>query len=284
MNPSKHYSSEENSRSPHLGVNSPTERTLSFSSDVFDLGYLLLTCALGNLDLFDTNGFYSLENLKFLLEMLPSSRRQTKSFCCVLHSEEELRRCYCELSPTRKLRDSGPKTPLINNFHAKSPSNQGSNSSCNKKAPFTLLDLLRRNRRHSDRFIDFLCNCLKVDTHARCNTSSLLEHEFVRDDYVSSGPLISISEVINANKGETVEMSNKVNEEHLNRVCEAIQIVLVNREIKGKMTQFASNSVYENQNSREYQKIQALAMEIGVPVNNLIDKFRNEIFKSDYIH
>ena len=79
-------------------------------------------------------------------------------------------------------------------------------------------------------------------------------------------------------------MSNKVNEEHLNRVCEAIQIVLVNRQIKGKMTQFASNSVYENQNSREYQKIQALAMEIGVPVNNLIDKFRNEIFKSDYIH
>ena len=262
-------------------------RTPSFSSDIFDFGYLLLICALGNLELYDSTGFYSLENLKSLIDLLPSSRRQGKNFCCILHSEEDLRKSHCELSPTKKFGGSGPKSPLHNNFQLKSPKNQDSNSSSNKKAsaPFTLLDLLRRNRRHSETFVDFLCNCLRVDSHARSDASSLLSHEFLNESQVSSGPLVSLSELISSNRKEQAfELSNNLNEDHLNRVGEAIKIVLVNHEIKEKLLKFSDQNIYESRKGREYQKINALAMEIGVPIASVIEKFRNEIFKNELIH
>lgn len=96
---------------------------------------------------------------------------------------------------------------------------------------------------------------------------------------------MSLSELISTNRKEQAfEMSNKLNEEHLTRVCEAIKIVLLNREVKDRIMKFANRSTYENPNSREYRKISDLATELGVPVQKALEKFRNEIFTEELSH
>jgi len=275
---------DEHAKAINLGLNNLHDKNQTFSSDIFDLGHLLLTCALGNLEFFDPSGFYSLENLKSLKDLVPSYRRHTKNFCCVLHNEEELRRWFCELSPTRKLRETGQKAPLTNNFALKSPKNQDSNSSSSKRtpSPVSLLDLLRRNNRFSDSFIDFLCNCLQIESNSKPSTKSLLDHEFLSETHTSHGPILSLSELLSTSrKHQENKQSNSINEEQLTRVTDAMKIVLMNREIKEKLAKYSHNELYENKASREYQKLTTLATELGVPLSSLIDKFRNDLFVND---
>ena len=252
-----------------------------FSSDSFDLGYLLLTCALGNLDFFDVSGFYSLENLKTLIDIASSQRQKARNCCCLLHSEGELRRIHAEVSYTKQLRESDKKAPETDNFPLKTSRTHDSNYSSNKKSfiPFTLLELLQNNQRFSQSFIDFLCLCLRIDPNFRFGPKALLDHEFAAQSHAPSGPLVHLAELMSNHMMQPdLSLNNKLNEEHLNRVCEAIKIVLYNRDASEKIMRFASEKVYENTNSREYLKLSELAVELGVPVQKVIKKFREEIF------
>lgn len=248
---------------------------------------MLLTCALGNLEFYDSTGFYSLDNLKYVIDLLPNHRRYGRNHCCVLHSEEELRRFHTGLSSTTKLRDSGRKAPMTNNFQLKSPRSHDSNSLQNKRAaaPFTLLELLQEGGRFSESFLDFMCNCLRFDPAARLEGRSLLDHEFLSDSHVSVGPLMNLMELMHTNKkDQEADAGEILKEQHLNRVCEAIKIVLINQDARDKITRLATNKEYENPYSREHRKLKELASEIGISMKKVMAKFREEIFTDDSSH
>lgn len=274
--PSKvRHHEEDSNKLPNRG--SITERgnpeqSNHYYGDIFDLGYLLLTCALGNLELFDPSGFYSLENFKDLTRS--SQRSRLKNTCCILHCEEELRKSHYEFSPTIRLRESGQKAPLLNNYQVKTPRSQrSSNGLNNSKAtyPFTLLELLRRHNRFSEAFLDFLCCCLQINSTARRDIRTLLEHEFVSTTHTSLGPFLSLNELLSS---ERKFQDNHENEEHVVQVFEAIKIVLLNSDGKERFTAITNPNVLNNRNSREYRKISDLAYELGVSIESLINRFR----------
>lgn len=250
-----------------------------FAADIFDFGYLLLTCALGSLEFYDSTGFLNPENLKQVIELYLNNRRPGRNDCCLLHNEADLRKFYSGLNSTTKLRNTERKSPLKNNFQLKSPTADENNSLSNKKvqAPFSLLELLQKNNRCSDSFIDFLCNCLRLQ--GRPEARSLINHVFLSTEHVSSGPLMKLSELIATNQRDTEpQTSEKLNEEHLDRVCEAIKIVLMNGDAHEKMRKFAREKLYENPQTREHRKLQDLANELGVPIKKVLEKFQQEIF------
>lgn len=94
---------------------------------------------------------------------------------------------------------------------------------------------------------------------------------------------MSLSELISTRtKQPEIELGNQLNEEHLDRICEAVKIVLLNPDTKQKMQRMMSRQTGNGINSREYLKISELAVEIGVPAKRALAKFRDEIFADEF--
>ena len=261
-----------------INSNNSNQSTRQFANDIFDLGFLLLTCAVGNLKFYDNTGFFNLEKLKNTVELFVNIRGQTRDFCCLLHCEAELRKFHSEISPTTRLGDPITQPPLQNNLI--SSKNQDGASTLHKKdtMSFSLLELLQTNNRHSEEFIDFLCNCLQLRSSNRPDAKSLANHKFLSEKSLSTGPLMSIPELVATSKRLSDSQSNEESShERLVRVFEAIKLVLLNRDARGKMLKFTNEKRFENPQSREYRKLQDLAAEFGVPVNKIKSKLRDEV-------
>ena len=271
------------SASPNHGHYSQHQLTPPLASDVFDIGYTLLTCALGNLEFFDSTGFYTLEGLKSLIDSFVLHRRHQKNYCCLLHSEEELRKFNVGLTVTSMGKDSSRKPPLTNNFQLRTPRTNETLTSRRYTAPFTLLELLQSSERHSDSFIEFLCCCLRLDSTARLEPESLLEHEFLSQSHISLGPQMLLPEFVNSSRKELDQSpSQRLNEAHLDRVCDAIKIVLMNKEAKNSIASMGKS--YATPYTREHRKMKELAAEMAVPVVTVIAKFKEEVFAEDSSH
>ena len=89
------------------------------SQDIFDIGLILLQCALGGFEVYDVNNFYAPESIKQVLDKVKSSKK-THRYCCLLHDEEILREMYTTPSISANMFNS-KKQPLTNNFSIKSP-------------------------------------------------------------------------------------------------------------------------------------------------------------------
>ena len=266
-----------------LGPTTKPHHPQQLSSDIFDLGYMLLSCALGDLNLYDRTGFYDLSNLQSLMKGIHSQGRQIKNSCCLLHSEQELRKYHFERSLVAKSEEQ--KITLKNNFAQKQQDNSEPDYNTGRR-PFTLLELLSINNRYSDSFIDFLCNCLQITPGSRLEARSLLDHEFLSSTHMSSGPLMSFSELTLTNKKDAglSGSSEKIHEEHLTKVIEAVKIVLLNRGARDKMAKYINVNLIEHPQSREYRKLYELANELKMPISKVLARFRNEIFNKDYDH
>ena len=94
---------------------------------------------------------------------------------------------------------------------------------------------------------------------------------------------MSLSELISTRtKQPEIELGNQLNEEHLDRICEAVKIVLLNPDTKQKMQRMMSRKAGNGINSREYLKISELAVEIEAPAKRAFAKFRDEIFADEF--
>ena len=263
-------------------LNTPNKNSkLQFTSDIFDLGYLLLTCALGDLNLYDYTGFLDLNKLKSVIELFnKSTHKQARDACCILHSEQELRKFHSETLSTTRLKDAGSKSPLQNNFQLKSPKDQDNLSTYQQKAsiPFTLLELLESKGRYSADFIDLLCKCLQLQSTNRPAAKILIAHKFFSSDHISVGPIADLSELINVSrKGKEAQLDERSADDQLNRVFEAMKIVLLNREAREKMSNLINGKNHDDIQSREYRKLKDLAAEFGVPISKVLNKFKDEI-------
>lgn len=265
-------------------LNKEQNLALQMSTDIFDLGYMLLTCALGSLEFYDLTSFYSLENIKQVLELLPSAKKCSKTWCCLLHSEVDLRKFCSSLETTSRFKESNKKL-VANNYGLNSQGIRDSHTVKKSYYHFTLLELLQSQNRFSESFIDFLCACLKIESTQRPTTNNLLTHEFFSESHKSQGTPITFSELISVNK-KRVEYSPKLrarqittdNHTQFDRVCEAIKIVLMNCDVRDKVNRIAVRKEYEKEGTRDHKKLLDLANELDISLDVVIERFRQEIF------
>ncbi len=229
------------------------------SQDVFDLGFILLQCALGELAVFDPDNILTLENIrKALITLSPQKKTET---CCILHSEEAVRKLI--------------QANLLCPSHLEK---NGEHNIGNKKQPtqandyVPLLEALKSLNNVSDTFIDFLCGCLKLDSEQRTSTEDLQTHEFLSQDHHTKGPQVSLQEYLKAN---SKLLRTDLNEEDpedakgLFRLGEALRIVFTNRHIKDQFDRMMGNIL---KSEVEDQRISDLSSEVGVAAPKLKKK------------
>ena len=238
------------------------QQHIDFSSDIFDLGYLLLVCALGNLSIYDPTGFYELDNLKWLVRSVAGSG----DFCCLLHSEHELRKYYCEHSSTVRLRGSRSNKFREEGTNLMEQGELGC-SNTKKAAPFTLLDLLSFNSRFSDNFIDSLCKCLQICPSGCLGTQQLINHAFINPEDNCADYPIRFSELIQIR--EQAQSSRAQNQEY--QLYKVLDAVMAASSGWNRNSQGLSNNFFDRLQN-EPQKLEDLAAELGVSKELILDK------------
>ena len=63
----------------------------NFSQDIFDYGFMLLQCAIGDFSFYDSSNLLTLENVKLAIKRLHAQRRSSRT-CCLIHSEGIVRK------------------------------------------------------------------------------------------------------------------------------------------------------------------------------------------------
>lgn len=254
------------------------ENSKYFASDIFDLGHCLLTCALGDLGLFDSSGFYSLNNLKYLMDLIQSFKQTSKKWCCLLHNEKDLRKFQAGLNSTVRLKHS-LKCVLENNFIGPKFVAQEQNA-IQTDCALTLLELLKCHNRFSDEFVDFLCHCTKIDPNQRHDASKFVSHAFLGDDHSAPGVSITLAELLHSMQKEPREaqqpMSSSQGEE-LNRIFDAIKLVMLNCD-KSFLRQLLRVDNLQNPKSTTHKKLQDLACLLDIPFNDVMAKFKDLVF------
>jgi len=229
----------------------------NYSQDMFDLGFLLLQCALGDFNLYDPSAIFTLKNIKTVIENPGFKRSLKKNACCLLHYEAAVREAIGFMPGVQAPGLKG-KVPLKE-----------------KNSTFSyipLLELLQSGNHFSEGFTDFLCTCLRFDYTQRLDTQVLLAHDFLRENYRLQGPSVSINELmkIEIKDFETFD-ANPVQglaENHLDKFIEGLKIVLLDKSIKLKFEAI----VHLNYKTETTEKrIAELAEELGLPTLRLYD-------------
>ncbi len=231
----------------------------NYSQDMFDLGFLLLQCALGDFNLYDTSGIFNLKNIKTVIENPGFKRSLKKNTCCILHHEAAVREAIGFMP--------GVQAPAL---RGKVPLSQKDKNTGSSYIP--LLDLLQSGNHFSEGFIDFLCTCLRFDYTQRLDTQVLLAHDFLRDNFNLQGPSVSINELMKIEiKDFEALVANPVKglaENHLDKFIEGLKIVLLDKSIKLKFEAI----VHLNYKTETTEKrIAELAEELGLPTLHLYD-------------
>ena len=208
------------------------------SQDIFDIGLILLQCALGGFEVYDVNNFYATESIKQVLDKVKSSK-MTHRYCCLLHNEEILRE-MCTTPSISVSTFNTKKQPLTNNFSIKSPRTILSIETVKVNA--SLYQIFQQQGRYSESFIDLLCLCLKIGPTERSDAKALLNHEFFSKNHVSLGPKILMSEIMNVyNSNFSCKM-----EDQRNKNANNFLNVQVDRFLEGLKMVFMSGDVREN--------------------------------------
>ena len=234
------------------------------AQDIFDFGFLLLQCALGDLSTYDLNNLITLENVKNVISSL-SSQKKTDA-CCLLHNEELVRKLISINAPhitsSKKVEESygRKRIQLLEDLNL--------NQSFYPDAPYLSLHEVLSTNRFSEAFISFLCSCLKLDAEQRCSAENLLEHEFLNEYHETCGPQVSFQEVLKLVKSSNRGLENE-QEKEMNKIGEALRMVFLNRHVKDKFDLMVSRS---NKGELDEKRVMELAGELGVSARKLKKK------------
>lgn len=246
--------------------------TKPYSQDIFDLGFMLLQCALGDLTLYDSSNLLSLKNVKTALDHPALKRAIKKDVCCFLHNEELMREIL------RLLPEMSPPKILQNNSHVKEDSKESYSSSA--PSHVSLLELLTLGNRFSKSFLDFLCCCLKLDSTKRPNIHHLLSHEFLNSTS-SQGPLVNLSELLKMEMKDTNwlegECAEGMAEKHLDKFIEALRLAFLDQNMRIK---FDSIVHLHRKTETTEKKIADLAHELGLSPTKLSERLSDKLNES----
>ena len=234
-----------------------------FSQDIFDFGYLMLLCAVGGLEFFDVNDFAG--KLKILLAELEKKPQDKQKYCCLIHNED--------LIWSVKL--PHPEEDVFQRKPVKVHRNNNNNGvifdkASSKSTPLISIKDFFVYNNFSKEFLEFLCCCLKFDSTKRSSIPALLSSPFLVKSHIK-GPVTSLRELIKIsaqwsnNNNLTLKPEHQgASENHLNKLCDALIVVLPNCQ------QFSAS----DDNPAKYdillklgpgsQKIKDLASELGL--------------------
>ena len=129
--------------------------------DIFDFGFTLLICMLDPLHhLYNNTNFLTIETLHQLIEIIHSKKTLAKDICCVLHSEEKLRKIASNINICypKNLSLTILRAPLTNNFHFSSPRQLSKtlniNTSSYEIKP--TISILKEQNRYSESCLDLV--------------------------------------------------------------------------------------------------------------------------------
>lgn len=232
------------------------------AQDIFDFGFLLLQCALGDLSTYDLNNLITLENVRNVISSL-SSQKKT-DVCCLLHDEDLVRKLISINAPhmtNKKVEESygRKRIQLLEDLNL--------NQSFYPDAPYLSLYEVLSTNKFSEAFLNFLCSCLKLDAEQRCSAENLLEHEFLNEYHETCGPQVSFQEVLklvkSSNSGNGMENEK---EKEMNKIGEALRMVFLNRQVKDKFDFMVSRS---SKGELDEKRVSELAGELGVSARKL---------------
>jgi len=274
----KYSNSQEESNSQKNWVNSdqklPSTTTAikeSLAQDIFDFGYLLLQCAIGDFSIYDPSGLLTLENLKTLLDSR-ALKKHSPNACCILHSEELVRKLLESSSGALGSKSSSKKKIITNSFLVRSPRASDlktAQSTFSSNIHIPLLDALKTGNRFSDSFADLLCNCLQLDEQHRMRAGDLINHEFLSEKHKCNGPNISVREFLRAEAKENEHAKNlaeSFTESHLEKFTEALSVVFLNKNVQDKFEKMLKKDPSQRLDDA---KIQDLANELEVSPKKL---------------
>ena len=226
--------------------------------------------AIGDFSLYDPSHILTLDNIKKALE-LEKTTKQSSNVCCILHSEDIVRKIIERCSIKR------PRPTLVKHKSAPDNSPHTSFKAIGKIYEISppsmyipLLEILTTGNRFSKAFIDFLCSCLKIDDFLRANSQSLSSHPFLDEDHLSNGPDISMKEVLKTMKKKDGSISTRENlgESHLEKFTESLEVAFLNKEVQEKFEHMIKEESAQKVDDR---KIIDLANELEVSPKKLWD-------------
>ena len=225
-------------------------KLLSQAQDVFDCGFMLLLCAVGGLEFFESQDFS--EKLKIFIDDLNKKSQDKSKYCCIIHNEDII---------------SSIRLPSNEN-HNKLNTTQSNNKARTKH--ISILDFLTSNK-FSKEFISFLCSSLKFDMAERGTLKSLLAHPFLLNSKENKGPGVSLPELLKISLQWTKSYIlpaeyQGASERQLDRLIEALNVVLPNCEkVGGEIKDY---SFLEGLNAGS-AVVSELAQDLGLPAGKI---------------
>lgn len=196
------------------GIKDPNSRTqesfYSRAQDVYSFGFLLLLCAVGGLEFFESNDL--LEKIKVYLEEHVRKPEESRGkICCLIHDEEMIS-CMKSSFEHKKLSSTAGDKGIKH---------------------ISIIDFLQA-KKQSKEFLEFLCLALRFDPQQRATIKDLKAHPFLSsNNRETNGPSVTLNDLL---KISTLWTKNSVlpleyqgaSEKQLDRVCEALSVVLPN--------------------------------------------------------
>ena len=262
------------SQSESRHTTTPPAHKESLAQDIFDFGFTLLQCAVGDFSMYDLTGQITLENLKIMLNS-KALKKYAQNSCCLLHSEEFVRRIIGSINTPN---DSATlkKKIMTNSFMVRSPRNgdKKARESIQMSSHIPLIEVLTAGNRFSEDFVDFLCNCLKLDEHQRMGATDLLNHNFLGENHICKGPVVSVKEFmrLRSKENDIIKVgAEKISSEHLEKFSEALGVVFLNRDVKEKCEGLLNKEVTSKFDDK---KIVDLADELEVSPRRLWNRLK----------
>ena len=241
----------------------------NYSQDIFDLGFMLLQCAIGDLSLYDTSNLLTLKNIRTVIENPAFKKSLKKDACCLLHNEGIVRNAM-KFTPGINLPSNKSKS---SSDSLSTKANSKSSSLNDAHYQMSLMEILNFGNRFSKGFLDFLCNCLRFDHVHRLDTQILLSHEFLSDGYQCHGPKITVHDLMRIENKSEESVNHKdidgIARKHLEKFIEALKTVLLDKNMK---TKFESIVQLNLKTETTQKRIMELAYELGLPTQKVHDK------------
>ena len=247
-----------------LGQKSPKNsddiQQQAIAQDIFDFGWLMLKCAVGDLEFFGEADF-SLK-LKVFLDEYNKRPEERHHYCCVLHDEDLI----------SSINPAFPDYDVVKYRSRK--------ASRKEKFQLGLKDLLSASN-FSQHFVDFLCGCLRFDPGQRSSASSLLSSSFIKNGK-TQGPSTSLVELLKLSTQTPKDVIlpaqyQAASEKHLEKLCSALAMIWSQSSVMSKPSDNEMDIrrlQYMNANS---MAIQDLAFELGLPAGKVFKHLKGLI-------
>lgn len=234
------------------------QKRLEFAHDIFQVGYLMLICAIGGLDILDVHDV-TYERIKQFVAETEIANPQ-KKLCCLLHSPEFFNYFGGDFQK--------------DTFGRKK---QGTTLLTTKAISIDML--LISNQKFSNEFRDFLCQTLRFDPAARPNPRTLLEHPFFTKKKELKNADISLEDLLGissqwSRQGALPFDHRYASEKQLEKIYEGAAVVLQNCEQYFKLGLISGNvkNLLKRSQGKPVESIEEIAEDLGISKDVIAQK------------